>query len=75
MAKAKPIRIFNISNGYSRCVVWHGSPASHDRIRVSVLTPDKDLTRKQKWETISRWLFGMFDITWPHYKPTKRERG
>lgn len=77
MAK-KPIHIFNISRHYTYCEVWTGSrwPADHVsavRQRVSVLRPDKGLTRRERYGIIGKWLYESFGIPSPSYRKTKRE--
>lgn len=70
----KSIHIYKISRDYTRCEVWHGSRTFHNRIGTSTLTPDKGLTRKERYTVIVKWLTADFGLIGPSYRPTKREK-
>lgn len=70
---SKPIYIYKISRNYTRCEVWHGSRTFHNRLGTSILTPDKGLTRNERYKIIAKWLHEQFDLLSPSYRRTNKE--
>lgn len=68
----KRLYIFSISRDYRQCTVWIGFPRTHQKLGQSTVTPNKGLTRLQRYEIISKWMKEQCGVK-PDYVPTKRE--
>lgn len=71
---SKPIYIFSISRNYTRCEVWHGSRSFKNRIGTSTLTPDKALSRHERYLEIAKWLRARFELLPPSYQTSEQRR-
>lgn len=66
--------IYKISQGYSRCVLYHADDKTHRRVGTSTITPNKELTRRQKYEVIAEYLVERSGLPRPDYDPLKGEQ-
>ncbi len=69
----KGIHIFKMTHHYSRLVVYHGSYTFKNLVGTTTVTPDKGLTRRERYDVLAAELFKGFGIPAPSYRPLKRE--
>lgn len=50
------IKLFSISRGYRRAMVWTGDKSTGQRISVSTIRPLRGLTRQERYDSIKRGL-------------------
>ncbi len=48
--------IYHISPGYTKATAWRGNSTTGQRVSVATCTPNKDLTRREKYAAIAEWL-------------------
>lgn len=73
MAKDRDlIYIFKISSAYKRCTVWCGS-LTGQKVGTTTIEPNKELSRRQRYDVIAEWLLERCGLRAPLYVPTVRE--
>lgn len=65
--------VYHISRGYRQCIVWEGNKDGQ-RFCVHKTTPNKNHTRQEKYEIISKFLTTRFGLPRPEYIPLSRQR-
>lgn len=65
--KIKLFAVYKISRGYTRMTMWEGRCDTHERICYLVLDPNKNLSRRAKYEVICDTLKAA-GIPLPTYK-------
>jgi hypothetical protein len=72
---SRSIHIYKISRNYTRCEIWWGSPTFHNKLGSTIITPNKGLTRKQRYDVIAGELSKQTNNPAPSYRPNKTRDG
>ena len=64
-------KIFFISRGYRKAVIWTGNRDTRQRISQSTIRPNRGLTRLERYKAIERG-FAELDINMPAFKATEK---
>jgi hypothetical protein len=70
----KTIDLYSLSKNYTSLTVWHGHRTFRYRVSTTVITPNKGMTRRERYDVLAAELYKVFGIPAPSYRQTKTEK-